>query len=64
MLAISGATNEQSVPNTVPIRDNVNPATWMLEVIGAGTSGKVREVIHSSNHARKLPFGLIMTLEM
>ncbi|CAM9732618.1 unnamed protein product, partial [Ectocarpus sp. 8 AP-2014] len=31
----------QSIPSTVPIRDHVNPATWMLEVIGAGTTGKV-----------------------
>ncbi|CAM9654100.1 unnamed protein product, partial [Hapterophycus canaliculatus] len=30
----------QSIPNTVPILDHVNPATWMLEVIGAGTAGK------------------------
>eukprot|EP00752_Nemacystus_decipiens_P004290 g3919.t1 len=28
----------QAIPNTIPIRDHVNPATWMLEVIGAGTS--------------------------
>ncbi|CAN0505477.1 unnamed protein product, partial [Scytosiphon promiscuus] len=31
----------QSVPGTAPSRDNINPATWRLEVIGAGTSGKV-----------------------
>lgn len=31
----------QSIPNTIAIRDHVNPATWMLEVIGAGTSSTV-----------------------
>ncbi|CAM9955656.1 unnamed protein product [Ectocarpus sp. 13 AM-2016] len=30
----------QSIRSTVPIRDHVNPAKWMLEVIGAGTTGK------------------------
>ncbi|CAM9519315.1 unnamed protein product, partial [Laminaria digitata] len=37
----------QSVPGTTPIRDNVNPATWMLEVIGAGTSGKVNPQMYA-----------------
>ncbi len=40
-VAVNG---DQSIPNTIPIRDHVNPATWMLEVIGAGTSNKVRDV--------------------
>lgn len=40
----------QSVPHTTPIRDNVNPATWMLEVIGAGTSGKVITILFGKLH--------------
>lgn len=31
----------QAIPSTIAIRDHVNPATWMLEVIGAGTASKV-----------------------
>ena len=27
----------QSAPSVIPIGNNINPATWMLEVIGAGT---------------------------
>ncbi|CAM9737972.1 unnamed protein product [Ascophyllum nodosum] len=42
----------QSVPNTVSIRDNVNPATWMLEVIGAGTSGKVNPQVYADFYNR------------
>eukprot|EP00981_Chlorochromonas_danica_P012641 scaffold5237_cov170-Ochromonas_danica.AAC.17 len=30
----------ESAPNVTPIPSQVNPATWMLEVIGAGTSGQ------------------------
>eukprot|EP00904_Undaria_pinnatifida_P014208 jgi/Undpi1/9918/HiC_scaffold_28.g12372.m1 len=37
----------ENVPGTSPIRDNVNPATWMLEVIGAGTLGKVNPQMHA-----------------
>jgi hypothetical protein len=30
-----------AIPSTTPISDNANPATWMLEQIGAGTSARV-----------------------
>lgn len=42
----------QSVPNTIPIRDNANPATWMLEVIGAGTSGKTNSQLYADYYQR------------
>ncbi|CAB1108061.1 ABC [Ectocarpus sp. CCAP 1310/34] len=42
----------QSIPNTVPIRDHVNPATWMLEVIGAGTTGKSNPQMYADSYKR------------
>lgn len=48
----------QSVPGTIPIRDNVNPATWMLEVIGAGTTGQVKGV-DLLNHKLSAAVGLV-----
>lgn len=35
----------QSAPHVSPIPHHVNPATWMLEVIGAGTSNHSSEMI-------------------
>jgi hypothetical protein len=35
----------ESVPNVAPKPAGSNPATWMLEVIGAGTSGAMSNVI-------------------
>ncbi|CAM9975163.1 unnamed protein product [Scytosiphon promiscuus] len=42
----------QSIPSTVPILDHVNPATWMLEVIGAGTAGKTNPQLYADCYAR------------
>ncbi|CAM9128278.1 unnamed protein product [Scytosiphon promiscuus] len=42
----------QSIPNTVPIRDHVNPATWMLEVIGAGTTGKTSPQVYADYYTK------------
>ena len=33
------------IPGTTPIKDNANPATWMLEQIGAGTSARVNSQV-------------------
>ncbi|CBJ30625.1 conserved unknown protein [Ectocarpus siliculosus] len=53
-----------SVPNTPSIRDNVNPATWMLECIGAGTTGKVDPQVYADVYKKsKLKSGTLRELE-
>ncbi|CAM9164398.1 unnamed protein product [Ectocarpus sp. 13 AM-2016] len=53
-----------SVPDTPPIRDNVNPATWMLECIGAGTTGKVDPQVYADVYkTSNLKSGTLRELE-
>ncbi|CAM9674100.1 unnamed protein product, partial [Scytosiphon promiscuus] len=42
----------QAIPSTVPILDHVNPATWMLEVIGAGTSSKTDPQVYADYYKK------------
>eukprot|EP00903_Cladosiphon_okamuranus_P018818 g17309.t1 len=42
----------QSIPNTLPIRDHSNPATWMLEVIGAGTSSTTDPQVYADYYKK------------
>ncbi|KAG9410896.1 hypothetical protein AC1031_018924 [Aphanomyces cochlioides] len=47
------------IPGTPPIHEGANPATWMLEVIGAGVDARANttdyaEVFKTSNEARRL----------
>jgi hypothetical protein len=38
-----------AIPGTPAIKDNANPATYMLEVIGAGTTARINSQVTTHN---------------
>lgn len=55
-----------SIPGTTRIADNANPATWMLEQIGAGTAARINSQVMCEDilHCINVVIAIVLTVYM